>query len=142
MHLSLKVELDKIPEILLCGEVQSITLKFCNDGTIPLKNLKIASNTPSFLALGTDVDLVDSVPFSSIYPTQEEDICGEIPGSEPKEVAVNGIIVIDIPIPNGILKPNFTMTVPMWIRGNDVAGVHTMNFLFYYEPVEQDTKIK
>ncbi|CAI9716399.1 particle complex subunit 8-like isoform X1 [Octopus vulgaris] len=138
----LKVELDKIPETLLCGEVQSITLKFCNDGTIPLKNLKVASNTPSFLALGTDVDLVDSVPFSSIYQTQGEDICGEIPGNEPKEVAMNGIIVIDIPIPNGILKPNFTMTVPMWIRGNDVAGVHTINFLFYYEPVEQDTKIK
>lgn len=140
----LQVNLCNFPQTLLCGEVHSILIEFSNQGSIPLKNLKVASNNPSFFTLGSPGDLLDPLHSSTVYRSPEKGVYDEKPiaGSEPNEVAVNGNIVIDIPIPNGKLDPESTLKVPMWIRGNDIGGIHTVNFLFYYEPVEQDTKVR
>lgn len=50
--------------------------------------------------------------------------------------------VLDIPLPNGTLLPGSTIVVPMWIRGASVGGVHEVDFMFYYEPVESSAKTR
>lgn len=48
--------------------------------------------------------------------------------------------VLDISLPSGTLQPKSTVSVPAWIRGNDIGGIHEINFTFYYEPVQENTK--
>ena len=50
--------------------------------------------------------------------------------------------VVNIPVPNAVLKPGEVVSVPLWLRGNDIGGVHEVDFLFYYEPVNVQSKIR
>jgi hypothetical protein len=50
--------------------------------------------------------------------------------------------VLSIPIADGILRPKSTVSVPAWIRGNDIGGMHEIDFVFYYEPTNQTTTTK
>ena len=50
--------------------------------------------------------------------------------------------VIDIEIPDGILHSKSSMSIQLWIRGNDIGGNHQVDFLFYYELAESSQKTK
>lgn len=51
--------------------------------------------------------------------------------------------VNSLPFPgDGVLHPAQTVALPVWLRGNDIGGVHEVDFLFYYEPVAPRTQVK
>ena len=51
--------------------------------------------------------------------------------------------VISVPFPgDGVLQPGQTVSLPVWLRGNDIGGVHEVDFLFYYEPATPRTHVK
>ena len=50
--------------------------------------------------------------------------------------------VLNIPLPEGALPPGGTLSLPLWLRGDDIGGVHEVDFLFYYEPVSHSSSVK
>ena len=117
------------PKTLLCGEVQLVTLTFTNTGSTPLHKLKVASSNPKYCVLGTYSD--NTMP-TSVYKSlsgcaSRQNIC--------EDSAVKR--VTDINIPGGSLQPNTSFSLPLWVRGNDIGGIHEVDFLFYYEAVQQ-----
>ncbi|KAK2094480.1 Trafficking protein particle complex 8 [Saguinus oedipus] len=50
--------------------------------------------------------------------------------------------VIPVPLPDTVLLPGASVQLPMWLRGPDEEGVHEINFLFYYESVKKQPKIR
>lgn len=50
--------------------------------------------------------------------------------------------VISVPLPDTVLLPGASVQLPMWLRGPDEEGVHEINFLFYYESVKKQPKIR
>ena len=47
-----------------------------------------------------------------------------------------------LPVPDGMLAAGATVRLPMWIRGPDTPGEHSIDFLFYYEPAEKSTQMR
>ena len=127
------------PKTLLCGEVHPVTLNFTNTGSSPLRNLKVALSNPKFFTLG---DHSDIPKFSGVYhienaPSFNCSLC------TPADKDFSKLSrVMDISIPGGTLHPNSTVTVLAWVRGNDIGGIHEVNFLFYYEPAQQMPKVR
>lgn len=106
-----------------------MTLSFTNTGSTPLHRLKVASSNPKYFVLGdyTDNDMPSSVYKAVSASRSSEVICDD---SAVKRV-------MDINIPGGSLHPNTSFSVPLWVRGNDIGGMHEVDFLFYYEAVQQ-----
>ncbi|XP_070190978.1 trafficking protein particle complex subunit 8-like isoform X2 [Littorina saxatilis] len=51
--------------------------------------------------------------------------------------------VTSVPFPgDGVLHPGQSVSLPVWLRGNDIGGVHEVDVLFYYEPVAPRTPVK
>ena len=127
------------PKTLLCGEVHPVSLNFTNTGSVPLHNLKVALNNPKFFTLGgvnTDIP-----KFSGVYHIESQSSNCRTCASADKDFSQLSR-VMDINIPSGTLHPKSTVTVPAWVRGNDIGGIHEVNFLFYYEPAQQMPKIR
>ena len=111
---------------------------FTNMGSNPLHKLKVASSNPKFFTLGLHSDKFN---FDEVY-VQETKL------DKNKNSRDSSVIqakcdtrtlsrVIDIDIPDGTLQPKQTMCVPLWIRGNDIGGIHEVDFLFYYESAQK-----
>lgn len=128
------------PKMLLCGEVHPVTLQFTNVGSSPLHKLKITSTNPEFYTFGCHGDLP---MFPCIYQTKTE--VKEDQTNSHTSVCLENVTVssvLDISLPSGTLQPKSTVSVPAWIRGNDIGGIHEIDFIFYYEPVQENTKIR
>lgn len=130
----LQVSFCNFPKSLLCGEVHAVMLQFTNIGTSPLHKLKLATSTPEFITLGGHGELPK---FPCVYQS-----VSEVSGEETKcccNTKDKVSSVMDIPLPNRTLQPKNTVSVPAWVRGNDIGGVHDVHFMFYYEPVTTNT---
>lgn len=125
------------PDSLLCGEVHCIEMEVRNTGRSPLHQLKVTSTHPDFFTFGCSQDL-PKYPY--VYQTRsvDSDISNPIDSCSVRSVPD----VIDIPIEGNILRPGDTRSLPMWLRGNDIGGVHEVDFLFYYEPLNTQAKDK
>lgn len=130
------------PENLLCGEVQCIEIELTNAGRSSLQSLRVTSSHPRFFTFGRNSDL-PKYPYiyqmrgsqcSSISAT----LTSTVPGKDEFLVLPD---VLDIPLPNDVLKPGETVSLPMWVRGNDIGGIHEVDFLFYYEPVKHPSNV-
>lgn len=133
----LQVSFCQFPLTLLCGEVHAIMLQFTNIGSSPLHKLKVGSSNPEFFTLGSHGEMPK---FPSVY--QET---ANVPNSSStceysSKVTSDVSCVVDIALPNGVLQPKNTLSVPAWIRGNDIGGVHEAHFMFYYEPCQSSPK--
>ena len=42
--------------------------------------------------------------------------------------------VCDVPLKGVTVEPGETVQIPVWVRGPDEPGEHSVDFLFYYEP--------
>ncbi|XP_041376116.1 trafficking protein particle complex subunit 8-like isoform X2 [Gigantopelta aegis] len=135
----LEVNFCDFPDSLLCGEVHCIEIEITNSGRSPLHRLKVTSSDPTFFTFGSGRDLpkypyvyqmksVDRLDTSAV----ESSICD----TNSRNTVVN------IPLPNAVLKPGEVVSVPLWLRGNDIGGVHEVDFLFYYEPVNIQSKVR
>ena len=129
------------PKTLLCGEVHPVTLNFTNTGSSPLRNLKVALSNPKFFTLG---DHSDIPKFSGVYHIEKfneaSSNCNLCTSADKDFSSLSR--VMDINIPGGVLHPNTSATVLAWVRGNDIGGIHEVNFLFYYEPAQQMPKVR
>jgi len=79
------------------------------------------------------MDETDSrVPWpESIYPI----ITGS--GSSVGCAVVSGSVascVCNVPLKGMTVEPGETVQIPVWVRGPDEPGEHSVDFLFYYEP--------
>ncbi|XP_071092381.1 trafficking protein particle complex subunit 8-like isoform X2 [Haliotis cracherodii] len=133
----LEVSFCDFPDSLLCGEVHCIEMEVRNTGRSPLHQLKVTSTHPDFFTFGCSQDL-PKYPY--VYQTRsvDSDISNPIDSCSVRSVPD----VIDIPIEGNILRPGDTRSLPMWLRGNDIGGVHEVDFLFYYEPLNTQAKDK
>ena len=50
--------------------------------------------------------------------------------------------VVEIPLSGGVLGPGEALQIPLWLRGPDREGVHEISFLFYYEGMEKNAKLR
>lgn len=50
--------------------------------------------------------------------------------------------VVEITLTGGVLGPGEALQIPLWLRGPDREGVHEIKFLFYYESVEKNAKLR
>ena len=128
------------PKTLLCGEVHPVSINFTNTGSSSLHHLKVALSNPKFFTLGSDHS--DIPKFSGVYHVEnsQSSNCRMCASADKDFTKLSR--VMDIDIPGGTLNPQHTVTVPAWVRGNDIGGIHEVNFLFYYEPAQQMPKVR
>lgn len=136
----LQVSFCNFPRTLLCGEVHAVMLQFTNVGSSPLHRLKVASTCPAFFTLGCHGQLPK---FPCVYQTNLDMALsdGECLCNSVSKDSVNVTHVVDIVLPSGTLQPKSTISIPAWIRGNDIGGIHEIHFMFYYEPVQKSPSV-
>ncbi|CAG5114906.1 unnamed protein product [Candidula unifasciata] len=139
---SLEVVFCDFPENVLCGEVQCIEIEFTNVGKSSLKSLKVISTHPRFFTFGRDSEL-PKYPYvyqmrtsqcTSLSSTLTSTVTG-------KEEFLKFPDVLHIPLPKGELRPGEKVSIPMWLRGDDIGGIHEVDFMFYYEPFAHPSNI-
>uniref|UniRef100_A0A4X1VKN5 Trafficking protein particle complex subunit 8 n=1 Tax=Sus scrofa TaxID=9823 RepID=A0A4X1VKN5_PIG len=142
------------PTGLLCGEIRKAYVEFVNVSKCPLTGLRVVSKRPEFFTFGGNTAALTPLSPSasencSAYKTVVTDptsVCTALTssassvdfgigtGSQPE--------VIPVPLPDTVLLPGASVQLPMWLRGPDEEGVHEINFLFYYESVKKQPKIR
>ncbi|XP_023365983.1 trafficking protein particle complex subunit 8 isoform X4 [Otolemur garnettii] len=142
------------PTGLLCGEIRKAYVEFVNVSKCPLAGLKVVSKRPEFFTFGGNTAVLTPLSPSasencSAYKTVVTDstsMCTALVSSASSVDFGIGIEsqpeVIPVPLPDSVLKPGASVQLPMWLRGPDEEGVHEINFLFYYESVKKQPKIR
>lgn len=129
-------------------------MEFVNVSKCPLTELKVVSKRPEFFTFGGNTAVLTPLSPSasencSAYKTVVTDstcVCAALLSSassvdfgigtgSPPEVA-------PVPLPDAILMPGASVQLPMWLHGPDEEGVHEINFLFYYESLKKQPKIR
>ncbi|XP_043921778.1 trafficking protein particle complex subunit 8 [Protopterus annectens] len=149
----LEVFFINFPTGLLCGEIRKAYVEFMNVSKCPLTGLKVISQHPDFFTFGSSTaSLTPQSPTASencsAYKTVVTDstsTCTALTSLvSPMDFGVdseNPPGVIDVPLPNSELLPGASVQLPLWLRGPDEEGVHEINFLFYYESTEKQSKM-
>ncbi|XP_029778813.1 trafficking protein particle complex subunit 8 isoform X4 [Suricata suricatta] len=142
------------PTGLLCGEIRKAYVEFVNVSKSPLTGLKVVSKRPEFFTFGGNTAVLTPLSPSasencSAYKTVVTDsaaVCTALVSSASSVDFGIGIgsqpEVIPVPLPDTVLLPGASVQLPMWLRGPDEEGVHEINFLFYYESVKKQPKIR
>ncbi|KAG3294024.1 trafficking protein particle complex subunit 8 isoform X2 [Ictidomys tridecemlineatus] len=142
------------PTGLLCGEIRKAYVEFVNVSKCPLTALKVVSKRPEFFTFGGNTAVLTPLSPSasencSAYKTVVTDstsVCTALISSASSVDFGIGIgsqpEVIPVPLPDTVLLPGASVQLPMWLRGPDEEGVHEINFLFYYESVKKQPKIR
>ncbi|KAK2502004.1 hypothetical protein MC885_000630 [Smutsia gigantea] len=142
------------PTGLLCGEIRKAYVEFVNVSKCPLTELKVVSKRPEFFTFGGNTAVLTPLSPSasencSAYKTVVTDpaaVCAALLSSaSPVDFGVgtgSPPEVAPVPLPDAILMPGASVQLPMWLRGPDEEGVHEINFLFYYESVKKQPKIR
>jgi len=138
----------QFPSRLLCGEVREVVVELVNTGPTPLHDITVALTHPDFLTFGSS-SASSSVPGplpetssswpNSIYPVLD---AGESVTSAIRRPSHCGYV---FPLPLGdrvTVEPGETVRLPAWVRAPDVAGEHSIQFLFCYEPTNQVPHMK
>nr|XP_036860634.1 trafficking protein particle complex subunit 8 isoform X6 [Manis javanica] len=142
------------PTGLLCGEIRKAYVEFVNVSKCPLTELKVVSKRPEFFTFGGNTAVLTPLSPSasencSAYKTVVTDstsVCAALLSSASSVdfgVSTGSLPeVAPVPLPDAILMPGASVQLPMWLRGPDEEGVHEINFLFYYESVKKQPKIR
>ena len=133
------------PSRLLCGEICQITIELVNTGQRPMHNLKVASTNPEFFTFG-------SLHQPSVKQDQQQtwpEYFPIIPDSDSDKSVNRNVVpgqtvtcVCKLPLERATIEPGETVQLTAWIRGPDVPGEHSIDFLFYYEPTEKLPQFK
>ncbi|XP_047140393.1 trafficking protein particle complex subunit 8 isoform X2 [Hydra vulgaris] len=102
----IEVNFLNVPTTLLCGEIYETALLIKNIGMLSAKNIYIACSHNSFFTLGCD---------ANIQCNKRNNI---------------------FKIPVDKLVPGEHINFPITLYGIEGAGVHEIDFIFYYEPFE------
>ncbi|XP_070575139.1 trafficking protein particle complex subunit 8-like [Ptychodera flava] len=128
----LQVIFSNFPTSMLCGEVQQITVEFTNIGKCALSKLCVSSKNPEFFTFGLITDLKEAT--QHVYRTVPKDEQERAYRCSVSELSC----VTEIALPDRVLPPGASVSLPMWLRGPETSGRHEVNLLFYYEPVEEN----
>lgn len=139
------------PTALLCGEIRKAWVEFVNVSAIPLTGLRVVSTHPEFFTFGSATsDLTPVTPTASEHCSAYKTVV--MPSSvaavtlvSPASFGMTGDdrpTVADIPLTGGVLGPGEALQIPLWLRGPDREGVHEIHFLFYYESVGKNAKLR
>jgi len=150
LFVDLQVFFCQFPSRLLCGEVREVIIEFVNTGTTPLRNLTVASTHPEFLTFGT---FTSTAPPSHLPSPSSESSSGWPSSIYPVlDTAVSERTVISrlscdyvYRLPLGdhkTIEPGETVRLSAWVRGPDMAGEHSIHFLFCYEPTNKVPHVK
>lgn len=127
------------PITLLCGEVRMTQFIFKNTGKTAMKNLYISCNRPECFSLDTQSFFEDLNSKDTIYEMLDG---GNVQhSSADKLLQKNNNEIVKVPLENGVLLPNAEISIPVWIHGISIPGVHELDYLFYYEPVNKIPEI-
>jgi len=137
----------QFPSRLLCGEVREVIIEFVNTGPTQLHNLTVASTHPDFLTFGssrpTAQPLNKSRPASDSWPSS---ICPVLDGAVSESTVVSrphcGYVYHLQLGDHRTIEPGETVRLPVWVRGPDIAGEHSIDFLFCYEPTNKVPHVK
>nr|XP_006816958.1 PREDICTED: trafficking protein particle complex subunit 8-like [Saccoglossus kowalevskii] len=132
----LNVIFSKFPTSMLCGEVQQTNVEFINRGKCALHKLFVSSKNPEFFTFG--LMKTAKQENQQIYRTLRKDESNNEHVCKALELS----FVTQVPLPDGQLLPDSSVTLPMWVRGAETAGTHQVEMLFYYESVEENAKMR
>ncbi|XP_053322339.1 trafficking protein particle complex subunit 8 isoform X2 [Spea bombifrons] len=150
----LEVYFINFPTGLLCGEIRKAHVEFVNVSNCPLTGLRVVSKRPEFFTFGSNTAALTPLsPAASMncsaYKTVVTDStsgCTMLTSSAaPVDFGVGGESqpeVIDIPLTDSVLAPGASVQLPLWLRGPDEEGVHEINFVFYYESLEKQLRMR
>ncbi|KAM4688318.1 trafficking protein particle complex subunit 8 isoform 2-T3 [Discoglossus pictus] len=150
----LEVFFINFPTGLLCGEIRKAHVEFVNVSKCSLTGLRVVSRRPQFFTFGSSTAALTPLsPAASMncsaYKTVVTDStsgCSVLTSSAaPIDFGIGGgsqLEVVDIPLIDSILAPGSSVQLPMWLRGPDEEGVHEINFLFYYESTEKQSRMR
>ncbi|XP_075440849.1 trafficking protein particle complex subunit 8 isoform X3 [Ascaphus truei] len=149
----LEVFFINFPTGLLCGEIRKAHVEFMNVSKCPLTGLRVVSRRPEFFTFGSHTAALTPLsPAASMncsaYKTVVTDSTSGCSVLTSSAAAVdfgfggrNQAEVIDIPLTDSVLFPGASVQLPLWLRGPDEEGVHEINFLFYYESTEKQSRM-
>ncbi|XP_075069567.1 trafficking protein particle complex subunit 8 isoform X2 [Mixophyes fleayi] len=150
----LEVFFINFPTGLLCGEIRKAHVEFVNVSKCPLTGLRVVSKRPEFFTFGSNTAALTPLsPAASMncsaYKTVVTDSTSGCPMQTSSVTPVdfgfsgpNQPEVVDIPLTDSVLAPGASVQLPMWLRGPDEEGVHEINFLFYYESTEKQSRMR
>lgn len=139
----LTVSFSNVPRQLLCGEAQRAVLHVSNAPNLPeLSSLLIASPTPQLFCLGfndpDDEGALGSADEGIAYREKplQSSRAAPVLAQRPTANFVCSLPEAVCRIPGG-----GDASVPLWIRGPDVVGRHTLRLLFYYESAQKSSRL-
>ena len=142
----------QFPSRLLCGEVREVVVELVNTGPMQLHNLTVASTHPDFLTFASSASPL--VPPSNSSHTTSENGSGwpssiypVLDGATSESPVVTRRpqcgYVYQLPLGDRrTIEPGEMVRLPVWVRGPDVAGEHSIDFLFCYEPTNKVAHVK
>lgn len=108
----------------LMGELQRITVDLQNSGSVPLKNVVLATSSPDLLS---NCELKTNQPE---YTTND----GE--SAQIREKLARKNHIISIPLPGGQLDSGQSLSFYIWIKAPYAKGHFSLDLLTYYENVQ------
>lgn len=141
--LCLQVAFCDFPESLLCGEVRCIEIEFTNAGKSPLQSLRITSTHPRFFTFGRNSELPKYPYVYQMWASQCSSLSSTLTSTVTgREEFLSLPDVLNVPLPKGELNPGETVSLPMWLRGDDIGGIHEVDLMFYYEPLKHPSSVR
>ncbi|KAM9307992.1 trafficking protein particle complex subunit 8 [Gastrophryne carolinensis] len=149
----LEVFFINFPTGLLCGEIRKTHVEFVNVSKCPLTGLRVVSKRPEFFTFGSNTAALTPLsPAASMNCSAYKTIVTDSAGGSELMSSVSPVDfgfgcgkqpeVVEIPLTDSVLAPGASVQLPLWLRGPDQEGVHEINFLFYYESTEKQSRMR
>ncbi|XP_056646298.1 trafficking protein particle complex subunit 8 [Diorhabda sublineata] len=126
----LQVTFSEINSDFLADELQKVLINFQNTGSVPLKNIYMASSTPHLLCNCEFIQQVDENLNMSVG-----NLC--IPAIREKIIRKNHLTAV--PLTRNILKPGQTVQIYVWVKAPSTKGPAAIDILIYYENVDKNS---
>lgn len=121
-----QVEFDRLPTVMVAGEVQRAVMCVSNVGPVSLTHLAMATSDLASVVIGAHTD-------SNSDTTLERVVCDE-GVQQPVTVSVPPLDTV-IPLPISTLPPHSDISrVSVWLHAPLSVGSFNTQCMYYYEP--------
>lgn len=124
----LQVTFSEIQSDFLADELQKVLINFQNAGSVPLKNIYLATSTPYLLCNCEFTHQPDEYLNFSV---------SELSTPAVREKIIRKSHLTTVPLIGNILKPGQTVPVYIWVKAPSIKGPAAIDLLIYYENVEK-----
>lgn len=123
----LQVTFSELSMEFLTNQVQRVSIDFRNTGTVPLKNVYMATSVPHLISFSEFHKNSDLQQYEAVYEA-------DIPAVRDKLARKNHIT--SVPLPNGVLESEHSTTIYLWLKAPDAKGPAVIDLLIYYENID------